>query len=163
MVGMSVVYSLYDALVSINVPDAKAKAVIDALEREMMDRIATKADLSHVQELVSRDIKGVELSLAHWRETFAREIDRIHAQLEGLDKRVDACATRAQLTELDKRLDACATKAQLAELSAHVRGCATKIELAEFGRKLTTQLYLAIGGAAALTCSILGSLLVFLH
>ncbi len=42
---MSVVYSLYDALVSINVPDDKARAVIDAMEREMMDKLATKADL----------------------------------------------------------------------------------------------------------------------
>ena len=52
---MSVVYSLYDALVSINVPDEKAKAVIDAMEREMMDKLATKADLEHVR-VASTDI-----------------------------------------------------------------------------------------------------------
>jgi hypothetical protein len=53
---MGVVYSMYDALVSINVPTEKAKAVIDAMEREMMDKIATKADLDHVREMMSRDI-----------------------------------------------------------------------------------------------------------
>lgn len=47
--SMSVVYSLYDALVSINVPDDKARAVIDALEREMMDRLATKAELENLR------------------------------------------------------------------------------------------------------------------
>ena len=57
---MGVVYSMYDALVSINVPSDKAKAVIDAMEREMMDKIATKADLDHVQAILSRDISRVE-------------------------------------------------------------------------------------------------------
>ena len=54
---MGVVYSMYDALVSINVPDEKAKAVIDALEREMMDKLATKADVAHLQELLVRDLQ----------------------------------------------------------------------------------------------------------
>jgi len=38
-------YSLYDALVSINVPTDKARAVVDAMERDMSATIATKADL----------------------------------------------------------------------------------------------------------------------
>lgn len=56
---MGVVYSMYDALVSINVPDEKAKAVIDALEREMMEKLATKSDVEHVRELLSRDIQNL--------------------------------------------------------------------------------------------------------
>ena len=39
-------YSLYDALVSINVPNDKARAVVDAMERDMATTIATKADLT---------------------------------------------------------------------------------------------------------------------
>lgn len=54
---MGVVYSMYDALVSINVPTEKAKAVIDAMEREMMDKVATKADLEHMRLLLSKDIE----------------------------------------------------------------------------------------------------------
>ncbi len=38
-------YSLYDALISINVPNDKARAVVDAMERDMATTIATKADL----------------------------------------------------------------------------------------------------------------------
>ena len=38
-------YSLYDALVSINIPNDKARAVVDAMERDMATTIATKADL----------------------------------------------------------------------------------------------------------------------
>jgi len=38
-------YSLYDALVSIHVPNDKAKALVDAMERDMATTIATKADV----------------------------------------------------------------------------------------------------------------------
>ncbi len=42
---MDYLYSLYDALVSINVPADKARAVIDAMERDMGTTLATKSDL----------------------------------------------------------------------------------------------------------------------
>ena len=42
---MDYLYSLYDALVSINVPSDKARAVVDAMERDMATTLATKADL----------------------------------------------------------------------------------------------------------------------
>lgn len=51
-------YSLYDALVSINVPSDKARAVADAMERDMATTIATKADL----QLLKQELKS-ELSL----------------------------------------------------------------------------------------------------
>ena len=51
---MNHLYSLYDALVSINVPTDKARAVIDAMERDMATAIATKSDLQLLrQELTS--------------------------------------------------------------------------------------------------------------
>ena len=43
-------YSLYDALVSINVPNDKARAVVDALERDMATTIATKAHLQLLEQ-----------------------------------------------------------------------------------------------------------------
>jgi IS4 transposase len=42
---MDFLYSLYDALVSINVPNDMARAVVDAMERDMGTTLATKADL----------------------------------------------------------------------------------------------------------------------
>ena len=42
---MNYLYSLYDALVSINVPSDKARAVVDAMERDMGTTLATKQDL----------------------------------------------------------------------------------------------------------------------
>ena len=49
---MDFLYSLYDALVSINVPNDKARAVVDAMERDMGTTLATKADL---RALATRD------------------------------------------------------------------------------------------------------------
>lgn len=42
---MDYLYSLYDALVGINVPKDRARAVVDAMERDMSTTIASKADL----------------------------------------------------------------------------------------------------------------------
>ncbi len=42
---MTYLYSLYDALVSINVPADKARAVVDAMERDMMTQLASKSDV----------------------------------------------------------------------------------------------------------------------
>ena len=42
---MDYLYSLYDVLISIHVPNDKARAVVDAMERDMSTTIATKADL----------------------------------------------------------------------------------------------------------------------
>jgi hypothetical protein len=49
---MDYLYSLYDALRSINVPNDKARAVVDAMERDMGTTIATKIDL---RTLASRE------------------------------------------------------------------------------------------------------------
>ena len=55
---MDYLYSLYDALVSINVPNDKARAVVDAMERDMATTMATKADL----QLLTQELKsGISL------------------------------------------------------------------------------------------------------
>ena len=60
---MDYLYSLYDALVSINVPNDKARAVVDAMERDMTTTIATKTDLQLLrQELLSSLASREELA-----------------------------------------------------------------------------------------------------
>ncbi len=56
---MDYLYSLYDALVSINVPSDKARAVVDAMERDMGTTLATKQDL----KLLEQQIVGVRNEL----------------------------------------------------------------------------------------------------
>jgi hypothetical protein len=53
-------YSLYDALVSINVPNDKARAVVDAMERDMGTTIATKTDL----QLLRQELLAVRREMA---------------------------------------------------------------------------------------------------
>lgn len=67
---MDYLYSLYDALVSINVPSDKARAVVDAMERDMGATLATKTDLLLIRQeienkfaLLSRDIENLRLSM----------------------------------------------------------------------------------------------------
>jgi hypothetical protein len=59
-------YSLYDALVSINVPNDKARAVVDAMERDMGTTLATKADLQLLRqemELIRKDMEILGTSI----------------------------------------------------------------------------------------------------
>jgi hypothetical protein len=70
---MDYLYSLYDALVSINVPNDKARAVVDAMERDMATNLATKADLALLEtklnqstELLRKDMQLLESRLKIW-------------------------------------------------------------------------------------------------
>ncbi|MCF5508352.1 MULTISPECIES: hypothetical protein [Pseudomonas] len=59
--------ALYQALISINVPEQKANAVIDALEADMFSRLATKSDITALRtDLVAElktDISQLEVKL----------------------------------------------------------------------------------------------------
>ncbi|MFJ3119608.1 hypothetical protein ACIPI6_24040 [Pseudomonas protegens] len=59
--------ALYQALISINVPEQKANAVIDALETDMLSRLATKSDITALRtDLVAElktDISQLEVKL----------------------------------------------------------------------------------------------------
>jgi hypothetical protein len=128
---MSVVYTLYDALVSINVPDEKAKAVIDAMEREMMDKLATKADLTGLRSEMGSEFKLVRQEMSSARDSLTKDIEAVRVEL-GHTREV---------------------------LSNDIKTMATKTELAELGRNLVTQVYLTVGGSVVLTVSILGTLI----
>jgi hypothetical protein len=61
---------LYDALVSINVPTDKARAVVDAMERDMGTTLATKQEVDLLRQamdgrfaLVDQKLENLELRL----------------------------------------------------------------------------------------------------
>jgi len=65
---MNYLYSLYDALISINVPGDKARAVVDAMERDLTATLASKSDLQLVRQsidsrfdLLSREIVAMRI------------------------------------------------------------------------------------------------------
>lgn len=59
---MDYLYSLYDALVSINVPSDKARAVVDAMERDMGTTLATKKDLEAQSFATRKDLESQTLA-----------------------------------------------------------------------------------------------------
>lgn len=63
---MDYLYSLYDALVSINVPSDKARAVVDAMERDMGTTLATKQDL--LQLATREDLLGTKQDVVLLRQ-----------------------------------------------------------------------------------------------
>ncbi|NVZ63629.1 hypothetical protein HX867_16160 [Pseudomonas gingeri] len=55
--------ALYQALISINVPEQKANAVIEALETDMHSLLATKADIANLRTEIKTDISALEVKL----------------------------------------------------------------------------------------------------
>jgi hypothetical protein len=78
-------YSMYDALVRINVPTGKAKAVIDAMEREMLDKLAARLDLERARNLLSESIRALELAtkadFGRVRDALTEEIGAVKSDL----------------------------------------------------------------------------------
>lgn len=79
---MDYLYSLYDALVSINVPNDKARAVVDAMEREMGTTLATKTDLDHLRGEVRQEIALVRKDLEIVSGTVRGEIAGFRKDME---------------------------------------------------------------------------------
>ena len=89
---MDFLYSLYDALVSINVPSEKARAVVDAMERDMGTTLATKQDL---QPLASRE----DMLL------FRQELQQLRHEMKGMATRDEVQQLRQQVELQGQRLD----------------------------------------------------------
>jgi len=56
---MTFEFTLYDALLSIDVPAEKARGVIDALEHDMSSTLATKQDISNLALATKQDIAAL--------------------------------------------------------------------------------------------------------
>jgi hypothetical protein len=87
--GLSVdfLYSLYDALVSINVPSDKARAVVDAMERDMGTTLATKPDLESLRLATKQDLESLRLATKQDLELLKRDMENGFALV---DQRFDA-------------------------------------------------------------------------
>jgi hypothetical protein len=79
---MNALYSLYDALVSINVPGDKARAVVDAMERDMTTLLATKSDLASTQLLLKKDVDIFYTSLKNDINSLKQDGDSKYALLK---------------------------------------------------------------------------------
>ena len=85
---MDYLYSLYEALISINVPTDKARPVVDAMERDMGTTLATKSDLLLIRQemenrfgLVSRDMDFLRKDIASLQESTSRNLESLRTSL----------------------------------------------------------------------------------
>ena len=85
LLPMDYLYSLYDALVSIHVPNDKARAVVDAMERNMGTTIATKADL----QILRQDLTSlVNSNVSDLRHELRYETGLVRKDMELLSSRM---------------------------------------------------------------------------
>jgi len=65
---MKISLTLYDALISANVPGDKAKAVVDAWETDV-EKLATKTDLQHLETRLNASISELrsEVKVMRWQ------------------------------------------------------------------------------------------------
>ncbi|MGE0582216.1 MAG: hypothetical protein AB7P31_08840 [Steroidobacteraceae bacterium] len=73
--------ALYDALVGINVPSDKARAVVDAMERDMGTSLATKSDLQMLQQQLSARIDLLEQRLDSTRLSIEKDMELLRTSL----------------------------------------------------------------------------------
>jgi hypothetical protein len=78
---MDYLYSLYDALVSINVPSDKARAVVDAMERDMGTTLATKQDLEHYGMATKQDLELLRRDMENRFALQDQKIDTLELRL----------------------------------------------------------------------------------
>lgn len=83
---MNYLYSLYDALVSINVPSEKARAVVDAMERDMGSTLATKQDLLLLA--TREDLLASKQDLQLLRQELDSRFARVDQKLDTLELRL---------------------------------------------------------------------------
>ena len=83
-------YSLYDALVSINVPNDKARAVVDAMERDMGTTLATKQDLLLLRQEIENRYTLLSHEIGSLRNDVAKDLELVHKDMEALRKDMEA-------------------------------------------------------------------------
>jgi hypothetical protein len=93
---MNYLYSLYDALVSISVPSDKARAVVDAMERDMGTTLATKQDLLLLA--TREDLRATKQDLLLLRQELTSVVTELRREMENRftlqDRKIDTLDLR---------------------------------------------------------------------
>jgi hypothetical protein len=101
--------ALYDALVSINVPSDKARAVVDAMERDMGMTLATKQDLEVMKLATRQDFEKVSLAtkqdLVLLRQELKQDVELLRQELRQ-DIQLLRQEMDSRFTLVDQRFDA---------------------------------------------------------
>ena len=106
---MVIANTLFDALVTANVPRDQAHAVVEALEHRMTSELATKADLA-------REISELRLAT---KADLVREISELRAEMKA-----DLAAVRAEM-----KADLAAVKVDIVKLDAKITDLQLKLTI----------------------------------
>jgi hypothetical protein len=79
---MAYAISLYDALVSINVPKSQALAVVESLEQTMTSELATKTDLEQLRVHTDREFASLRGDMAREFVSVRQEIQQLRGDME---------------------------------------------------------------------------------
>lgn len=74
-------YSLYDALVSIDVPSDKARAVVDAMERDMTTLLASKHDVAEMRLQTDSRFMQLDQKIEMLRLSVTKDIEALRAAM----------------------------------------------------------------------------------
>jgi 2-keto-4-pentenoate hydratase len=89
---MTFEFTLYDALLSIDVPAEKARAVIDALEHDMGSTLATKQDIAGLAQATKQDIAALasatKQDIAALASATAHEFVLVRQEIQALRQEV---------------------------------------------------------------------------
>jgi hypothetical protein len=84
---MAYAISLYDALVSINVPKPQALAVVESLEQTMTSELATKTDLAQLRHHTDREFVAVRQEIQQLRGDMEREFALLREEMKSINSR----------------------------------------------------------------------------
>ena len=94
---MNHLYSLYDALVSIDAPSDKARAVVDAMERDMTTLLASKHDVAEMRLQTESRFMQLDQKIEMLRLSVTKDIEAL------LDFALDRMRRQAAATHGDAR------------------------------------------------------------
>lgn len=78
---MQVSFELYRALVSVNVTEDRAKAVVDALEADMTNHLATKTDISELKAEINELRLATKADISELRTATKADINELRSEI----------------------------------------------------------------------------------
>jgi chromosome segregation ATPase len=105
---VTALYSLYDALIGINVPTEKARAVVDAMERDMSEFLATKSDITLVRQDLDASRAATKSDIALFRQDLDASLAATKSDIALVRQELDAlrASTQGEFTRVRQELDA---------------------------------------------------------
>jgi hypothetical protein len=103
---MNLETTLYDALLGIDIPAERVRAVVDALEHDMISTLASKQDISNLALATKQDIAATKQDIATLAAATRQDIVQVRQEVEHLKQEVVHFKQQAgrDVERLDERI-----------------------------------------------------------